>query len=139
MKDEMVLNEYRDFIKGIELQKIHNSRVLCKIEEGFAPPASLNISDKAIYKKINPNNLEIKINYILTATKNDSEKPGMIIEADFILIYKTEKEMSDKLMKIFKDSSLRIQVWPYFRELVHHMSLYMGVPPLVLDVVKIRD
>ncbi|MCC6476815.1 hypothetical protein IT157_07125 [bacterium] len=35
---------------------------------------------------------------------------------------------------IFKESSLRVIVWPYFRELVQNMMSRMDLPPFVLPI-----
>jgi preprotein translocase subunit SecB len=128
--------EYKKFIDGLNLTDIKLTHTNVSIEESFKLPASINIKDKSSYKNISSDKIKVSIEYKLDALPKGQEQAGFKIEVHYDLIYNVKIPMNDKIFKIFSESSLRIQTWPYFRQFVHQMTLYMNLPPLILGTVR---
>jgi preprotein translocase subunit SecB len=128
--------EYKKFIEGLNLAEIKLTYANVSIEETFKLPASINIKDKSSYKNLKDNKAKISIEYVLNAAPKGQEKSGFKIEVHYDLVYSVKTPMDDKIFKIFSETSLRIQTWPYFRQFVHQMTFYMNLPPLILGTVR---
>ena len=100
------------------------------------PPANLKIKDDSKYENLENKQIKITLHYHLEAVKPNSDKPGLLIDLTYVLLYSSEMTMTDDIFKIYKQSSLRVQTWPYFRQFVHQITLDMHLPPLVLDTIK---
>lgn len=63
-----------------------------------------------------------------------AEEKVFTITASFLLSYmkKKEIEVTKEFVNVFKDNSIELVSWPYFREFVQNMISRMGFPPLTL-------
>jgi preprotein translocase subunit SecB len=135
-KDTFSKIVYGDFIKNLNLKELKMISVNTTLDESFVPPANLKITDDAKYENLDEKQLKIIVHYHLEALKKDTEKSGLTIDVTYSLMYSSDMPMIDDFFKIYRQSSLRIQTWPYFRQLVHQLTLDMHLPPLVLDTIK---
>ncbi len=137
MKKELISkSEYNNFIKNLSLKELKLIYASASVQNNFSPPAKLRINDVSEYKEIDNKQISVLIKYHLEAIKQNTEKPGLIIDVHYGLLYTAEIPMTEEIFKIFKQSSLRMQTWPYFRQFVHQITLDMHLPPLVLDTIK---
>ncbi len=137
MKKDAISNvEYGDFIKNLNLKELKLLSSNTSVEENFVPPANLKINDDSKYKNLENKQIKITMHYHLEAVKSNTEKPGLVVDLTYVLIYSSEIPMNDEIFNIYKQSSLRVQTWPYFRQFVHQITLDMHLPPLVLDTIK---
>jgi hypothetical protein len=67
--------------------------------------------------------------------EGDAE-PVVRIVARFEISYSTGLAITDEIFQIFRDTSLPLNIWPYFRELVHTALARVEWPVLVLPVYK---
>ena len=84
---------------------------------------------------------EIRINhsFYLTCKYPEMKKDFVIkISATFCLLYTTDPDFDDDFFDVFKEITLPIVSWPYFREFVQSMTQRMGIPPLTLPLIKSR-
>jgi preprotein translocase subunit SecB len=137
MKKEIVSKEnYGNFIKNLNLKELKLISANTSVVDQFVPPANLKINDDSKYENLENKQIKITMRYHLEAVKPDTDKPGLIIDLTYVLLYSSEIPMTDDIFKIYKQSSLRVQTWPYFRQFVHQITLDMHLPPLVLDTIK---
>ena len=63
-----------------------------------------------------------------------TEEKVFAITASFQLSYMKAKEIeiTKEFVNVFKDNSIELVSWPYFREFVQNMISRMGFPPLTL-------
>jgi preprotein translocase subunit SecB len=135
-RDAVSKVDYGNFIKNLNLKELKLISVNTSLDDSFAPPANLKINDDSKYENFGDKQIKITIHYHLEAVKKESEKPGLVVDITYALIYSSEIPMTDDIFKIYKQSSLRVQTWPYFRQFVHQITLDMHLPPLVLDTIK---
>jgi len=71
----------------------------------------------------------------LTAKFKESGTQFLNIKAEYsIALAKTEK-MSKEFWDIYKNTTLHIIVYPYFREFVQNLTSRMNIPPLTLPIL----
>ena len=58
------------------------------------------------------------------------------VECTFELGLRVATPMTKDYFAIFARVNLPVNTWPYFREFVHSMISRMGLPPVVLPLVK---
>lgn len=71
--------------------------------------------------------------------KKGPGKPQFKMDADIVLRYKFQDELpdlSEQHYKHFAELNAFMNAWPYVRELVHSTTGRMGLPPLVLPLLK---
>jgi preprotein translocase subunit SecB len=136
-KPKVSKREYRNFIKGLTLNEIKMTFLKATVDKNFGPPADLFIKDKATFESSGDNTIEVSQKYTLEGTKKGAEKAGFTIEIHYLLKYTLKTPMKKAYFDIYKNSSLRLHTWPYFRQCVHQMTLNMHLPPLVLDTIQI--
>lgn len=138
MKKVNLSKEYNEFIMGLHLNSIKASDIHGIAYPGFEPPAALNIDEDVMYRNRKNKIIEIDYGIVLNAVQDKKNKPGLEISVIYTMIFKSERALNDELFNEFKDRELRMQIWPYFRELTNHLTYYMGLPPLVLDLIKLQ-
>lgn len=128
--------EYRRILDGIELKNILISNIKADLKhELLTEGMKIVIKDDAQYE-MREDDFIIKNKYILTA-KNQANKIALKIECVFIVVFETKYEITDGFFEIYKDLSLPLNVWPFFRELVNSTTARMNIPPLTLPLLKI--
>ncbi|MBZ4423267.1 hypothetical protein [Myxococcus sp. RHSTA-1-4] len=84
--------------------------------------------------------LDVTANLILSARDNDESGPErVVIKAEFVVRYSMTEvpDLTDDHYRHFGSLNVMVNVFPYFRELVHTSTSRMGLPPLVLPLFKI--
>jgi len=129
-----ISNTFNEFIQNLHLKDLRVLEVSSKRKEDFLPPAKIEITREAKFENIGKSEIKMYITYSLSATQKSKEEPGLTITVVYLLTYKTKMEITDEYFSKFSESSLVIETWPYFRNLVHETTMQMGLPSLVLDV-----
>ena len=67
------------------------------------------------------------------------EKPDLVIEATFVLIYKTEslEGLNQSNFDAFGNTNGFYNAWPYWREFVANTIARMNLPPLTIPVFRL--
>lgn len=95
----------------------------------------LDISMKLGYEQ-NASEVSFITTYKLDGVKRSegTEEKVFAITASFQLSYMKTKEIEipKEFVNVFKDNSIELVSWPYFREFVQNMISRMGFPPLTL-------
>ena len=96
------------------------------------PTIELNDSAKVFE---NEKTVHIYNKWSLNAKFQESGTPFLNIKAEYsITLAKTEK-MSKEFWNIYKNTTLHIIVYPYFREFVQNLTSRMNIPPLTLPIL----
>jgi hypothetical protein len=71
--------------------------------------------------------------------KTDKGRPERFasLGVTFEAIYTTKTPITDEFFEVFKETSLKWNLWSYVREHVHSTTLKMGLPGLVMPHFKI--
>ena len=127
--------EYGKILKGIELKNILLSEIKASIKhEILSEGLKINIKDEADFEFEN-NEFIVFNKYVLTA-KNKEKKTALKIEAKYIIVFESEREITESFFEVYKKISLPLNIWPFFRELVNTTTARMNIPPLTLPLLK---
>ncbi len=127
--------EYRKILNGIDLKNILLSEIKAFFKhELISEGLKIGIKENAHYS-YEDDELIVTNKYVLTA-KNNDKKIVLKIEGTFIVVFESEHEINDDFFEIYKEISLPLNVWPFFRELVNSTTARMNIPPLTLPLLK---
>jgi len=139
MKEKKVTPQmYKKFITKLSLKEIKMLSAAAKVEKDFSPPASVKIKDNKKYEVLGEGSFRVLQEYTLQATESGEKRIRFEVKALYSLIYSSEVPITDEIFKIFSYSNLTLHTWPYFRQFVHEMTLRMNLPPLLLDVIRVK-
>ncbi len=124
------------FINELTLKKFHISNITVSREENFNPPAKIKIENGKDFEETENGDIAMHVHYTLNAIEKEKEEPGFTISVTYTLIYHSKVKITKTIFKKFS-KSLDVETWPYFRNLVNELTMRMGFPPLVLDILKI--
>ncbi len=128
--------KYRQILEGIELQNILLSEIKASVKhELFTEKMKINIKDESEYEFKDDKFIVIN-KYVLTSRNNKQKKNALKIEATFKIFFESENEINDGFFEIYREISLPLNIWPYFRELVNSITARMNIPPLTLPLLK---
>jgi len=129
--------KYREFIKGVGLEELKVVFMQSSVKETFKTPAQIHIKADSSYKKLKSNKIKVLQKYKLECTRKMKDKPGFTVEIHYSILYSTKIPITDEIFNIFSRTSVRLHTWPYFRQIVHQMTMLMNLPALVLDTIEI--
>ena len=129
--------EYANILSSMSLSQILLNDCSSKKHEVKSKGGAidLDISMKLGYEQ-NASEVSFITTYKLDGVKRSegTEEKVFAITASFQLSYMKTKEIeiTKEFVNVFKDNSIELVSWPYFRELVQNMISRMGFPPLTL-------
>ena len=136
-KTNLSPEEYSNMLSSIELRQILLNDCSAKKHDikSKGGTIDLDISMRLGYDQ-NANEANFLATYKLDGVKrSDSEEEKIFtLSASFLLSYMKNKEVeiNKDFVSIFKENSIELVSWPYFREFVQNMIARMGFPPLTL-------
>ncbi len=129
--------EYSDILSSIELSQIELNDCSVKRHEVKSKGGTIDL-DVSMKLGCDQNASEVYFlaTYKLEGVKRTDAEAEQVftITVSFLLSYMKNKdvEISKDFVNIFKDNSIELVSWPYFREFVQSMTSRMGFPPLTL-------
>jgi preprotein translocase subunit SecB len=136
-KNKLPSIPYKKFVEQLRFDSMKIVFAKAEVDEQFWTPANIQIDIQSGYQQLPERKINISQKYNLACTKKGDDKPGFTVEVHYVLMYYSEIPISKNLFKHFKQSTLLLQTWPYFRQYVHQMAMQMNLPTLVLDMVKV--
>ncbi len=131
--------EYREFIKGVELRgiivKASQARRLADIVD-LSRRVDLNTNERAEFRMTDGNTCVVQHHYELSMIYNGEKDRLLEVQCTFELGLRVASPMTKDYFDIFARVNLPVNTWPYFREFVHSTISRMGLPPVVLPLVK---
>ena len=132
--------EYRDFIKGIDLESICFKKASFEFLVSEMPKETkpvVNVKDRVELLERSQKGFSSKHKYnLLCSNPAEKKEKYLKISAEFLVEYSSEKQITDDLFQIFKEVNLPVNTWPYFREYVHSCMGRLNLPPLILPALK---
>jgi len=131
--------EYREFIKGVQLLGIivkasQARRIADTID--LSRSADLNTTERAEFKMTDGNTCVVQHHYDLSMAYTGEKDRLLEIECTFELGLRVASPMTKDYFDVFAKVNLPLNTWPYLREFVHSSISRMGLPPVVLPLVK---
>lgn len=123
---------------------LHNIR-LYKLDMSFddekisvsMEESKVYIDKNAYYKVLADNHVMVFQDFFFkVALQNNPDEVLIKIVPTYILDFQVGGPIDDEIFKIFADSTVLVDSWPYFRELVQSMLLRMGLAPVVLPPIN---
>ena len=130
--------EYSAFLAGVMLDSLNLE--LCNAE--LKPTPSLQSTGasglarfdfKTEVKGVSEQHFTLSMRTTVRAER--ARRIVLKIELVHVVTYSSQHPPSDGVLRVFCDTSLPLQVWPYCREIVSDLTHKMGVPPLLLPVL----
>lgn len=129
--------EYASFIRDLELESLYAERCLFEVKGRMpANPMSIHLRETPQVRDITEDRVVIEHTYRLEIKEKGQKKLFVLITATFVAAYLTHRQPSDEVLKRFLDRNVRLNTWPFFRELAYSSLTRMNLPPLVLPVLK---
>ena len=126
---------YQSILKTIELNNISLYKISSLVEHKLlSENMVVSIEEDASYSYENKI-MNVTNQYSLFA-KNKDNDVVFKIESTFLLNFSASVDIDDSFFDIYKQTSLPLNVWPYFRELVNNISSRMNIPPITLPLMK---
>jgi len=141
VKREVSPQEYRDFIKGVEIENIFFSKgsfeLLVFNRPFWKEEIDFSIKENAKLLERNTKNFVVAHKYnLVISSANKKDEKFLKISADLIVEYSSKKEITEEIFKLFREINLPVNTWPYFREYVHSCMGRLNLPPLILPALK---
>lgn len=129
------LEDYAHFLSQLEITDV---RLVSAKIDNFA--SSMLPADSSVSVRPRPSyenaegRIEMFQRYNLTVSAPEMQHPVAKLSVVFCVSYSSQIPMTDEVFDTFKEHSLPLTTWPYFREFVHNMFGRVGwiglVPPL---------
>jgi len=132
-------NLYTKFINNLELKEIYlKSANISYLERpNLKTPTLVKIKDSARLELLSKNKFKVYKKYNLEVKQKEGEEQTYLrITCEFVVLYYSEIVPGDKIFKQFKNSTLRLNTWPYFREFAHNTIARMNLPPMITPLLK---
>ncbi len=129
------------FNKNLALMNLRVKKLNAEFDDEKlnVPPDTQKVYiDKNSYYQILQDNLvRVFQNYTLKIANKDNENDVFVsIDATFLLDFQTGGPIDDEVFEIFSQSTVLIDSWPYFREIVQNTLLRMGLAPIIIPPIQ---
>ena len=129
---------YNAFIATLELEDIYLKELSAVYNtETICPAAKVTINMAARYRNYRPDIIKIYHDYFISIGDENSEEKDVEVKCVFVVTYKSPQRMTDTFFRVFKNLNLRVNTWPYMRELVHNTVRRMGIDAVIAPVYKV--
>lgn len=137
-KPKISPEEYKKIIGGIDLVSISmkDSKSFLNIDLKAPSEISINIKDNTEFKIREEGEVLIFHKYFVDARKPESKSRYVQMEVTFLVRLVSKEAFTQEFFNIYKNVSLHLNTWPYFREFVNQITSRMGIPPLTLPLFK---
>ena len=127
------VEEYNMFLQGLDLVHIALKRV-----EAVHHPHLLvaeNLPIRIVTKSdYDYKDEKMKVTLHFRVVAKNKKKHALKIEGEYLLLYNSKQPATDWLFELYDEDVLPLNIWPFIRELVHSMTIRMGLPPLTLPL-----
>jgi hypothetical protein len=129
-------DQYNDILKGLVLKNVRISSAQFKSASlRGKTELSVDMSYAAEWQKSKEKLILITAHCQFVAREESSNDEAVRISADYEVLLKTTNEFTNEFFAIYKDLSLPINVWPFFREFVQSILGRIGYPPYTLPLL----
>jgi hypothetical protein len=129
---------YNDFIKGLELKEIFLRSANIKYLElvDLKKPVLIRTRSSARLVSQSDNNFTVHQRYYFEAKSKKEEETFIRISCEFVVHYVSQIKLNTRIFDVFKNYTLRLNTWPYFREFVHNTIARLNLPPMIAPLLK---
>jgi len=98
----------------------------------------ISVTEKSEFRCGDDTEVIVKHSYTLTvmAEGEDKKEKLLTLALRFRLLYDSKEPFTDDFFEQFRQMSLRVQTAPFARAWIHDHCLRMGVPPLIMPLIR---
>lgn len=133
--------EFNEILQGLEIIEISVDEFSGKVHDRAGSldpdlPQVIQLKESARYEE-GSQSVAMWQTFKLTVTP-EGQKTRKLFELSvtFRVLYHASVPISPKFFDVFKGKSLRLQTSPFARAWIHDHCLRMGMPPLILPLVR---
>lgn len=125
--------DYIRFLKSLEVDEIYLSETTARFDRGHSksPMKQVSVHGRSSFGKPLMSNTSFTVPAtmeVLIGAPNPKDAFGRI-EVTYVLKFSVEsKEMSPEHVTEFTRSTIKVVIWPFFREFIHNMTARFGIP-----------
>lgn len=140
-KPEISPEEYGEFLQGIELRRIYLVDTRVKRKRSPSLEAVLRFNQDVVKSKFSKieDGFTATFSFQVQLLEDDNEAPFADLMVSYVAEYSSEQKMTKKIFEIFGQYNLPLNLYPYVREYIHTTTNRMGLPSLVLPVLKASE
>lgn len=127
-------------MKGLDLISISLKEAKCNLNSEIKLPDQLimEINSDEKLKMVKEEQVQIIQKYSLDARKRNSKLLFLKIDLTFMITLRSKEKFTDEFFDVYKEVSLKLNTWPYFREFVNNITLRMNIPFLIISLFKVN-
>ncbi len=132
---------FNKFNTNLALVNIRTKKLVASFDDeklDVSPETQKVYLDKnAYYQILEDNFVRVFQEYSMKiADKDNPDDVFVSIEVTYLLDFQTGGPIDDEVFEIFAQSTVLVDSWPYFRELVQNTLLRMGLAPVVIPPIQ---
>lgn len=138
-KFKITPDKYSKILNSLKLKSIflQSSKTYLNPEIKVPENIKINIKEETSYKVKKGNIYNLFQKYKLDARGHNSKSKFINIEIGLIVKVESNSKITEEFFDIYKEISLHLNTWPYFREYVNQATARMNIPPLTLPFFKV--
>lgn len=134
---------FLEILQGLEILRIEVDDFSGKVLNRPAITArevkrAVSVTEKSEFRCGEDTEVIVWHSYQLTVTApgQDKDEKLLTLALKFRLLYDSKNSFTEEFFEQFKNLSLRGQVLPFARAWIHDHCLRMGVPPLIMPLIR---
>jgi len=126
---------YRNLLKKLNLESVRLIKSDSVLNLDNKSDGSVNIKDKVKIKETPEHIVLIDHTYILTVKAENTDSMFLKLSATFQLLFSIDFDYNEEFFDIYKNISLPLTTYPFFREFVFNTTARMNIQPLTLPLI----
>ncbi len=95
------------------------------------------IDKNAYYQIISDNFVRVFQDFSLKiADKGNADDVFVSVDVSYLMDFETGGPIDDEVFEIFAQSTILVDSWPYFREIVQSVLMRMGLAPVIIPPIQ---
>lgn len=135
--------EFLEILQGLEILHIDVDEFSGKVLNRPQMVArdvkrAVSVSEKSEFRCGEDTEVIVWHSYQLTVTApgQDKDEKLLTLALKFRLLYDSKVSFTEEFFEQFKLLSLRVQILPFARAWIHDHCLRMGIPPLIMPLIR---
>lgn len=135
--------EYKKALDGLEIVSITVDRFSGQVLDraaimGSSAQRVVKVNEKSTMSSGSSGTVEMWHSYDLVVSDGDGADARRLLRlgVTFHVTYATKNPVNKAFFEVFRSTSLPLQVAPFARAWIHDHCLRMGVPPLIMPLVR---
>lgn len=136
--DKALSSQYSKFIRELEIENLYAESASFELKNPVTleAPMSIKLKDTPKVRELSEDHLVAEHAYRLDIKERRGGKALVVVKATFVVVYVIGGTPPDDVLRRFLKKNVRVNTWPFFREVALSSLARMNLPPLVLPALK---